>query len=163
SLLPGEFNDTIDAGFVPLATIGDYVWEDGDGDGVQDAGESGVNGVTVNLYNASDLTTIIATTTTGNNPVGGAPGYYQFANLEAGDYVVEFVAPTGEMITQVDQGGDDTANSDADHLTGQTQTYTVDWGESNQTIDAGLLQPAKLGDFVWDDTNGNGIQDAGEP
>ena len=35
-------------------TIGDYIWLDGDGNGLQDAGEAAISGVTVNLYNAQD-------------------------------------------------------------------------------------------------------------
>jgi hypothetical protein len=31
------------------------------------------------------------------------------------------------------------------------------------TFDAGFVQPFGLGDFVWRDTNANGVQDAGEP
>lgn len=33
---------------------------------------------------------------------------------------------------------------------------------SNRTIDFGIFQPAQIGDFVWSDTNKNGIQDSGE-
>ena len=39
---------------------------------------------------------------------------------------------------------------------------TLTSGESNTTVDAGLIEPASLGDFVWEDDNANGIQDAGE-
>ena len=31
------------------------------------------------------------------------------------------------------------------------------------TVDFGYYKPVTIGDFVWNDTNGNGIQDAGEP
>ncbi|MBK9151773.1 MAG: hypothetical protein IPM26_12610 [Saprospiraceae bacterium] len=30
-------------------------------------------------------------------------------------------------------------------------------------MDAGYYRPATIGDFVWDDKNANGVQDAGEP
>jgi hypothetical protein len=40
---------------------------------------------------------------------------------------------------------------------------TLESGQNNPTIDAGYYKPASLGDYVWDDTNGNGRQDAGEP
>src|SRR5438093_9200461 len=36
-------------------------------------------------------------------------------------------------------------------------------GETNLCTDIGLFRPACLGDFVWDDFNRNGVQDAGEP
>ena len=52
----------MDAGFVPVASIGDRVWRDANADGVQDAGEVGVADVTVNLFGANDE--LIATTLT---------------------------------------------------------------------------------------------------
>ena len=54
-------------------------------------------------------------------------------------------------------------DSDADTSTGMTGNYILQSGDSNLTVDAGAYRPASLGDFVWDDLNGNGKQDAGEP
>ena len=42
--------------------IGNYVWNDTDGDGIQDPNESGIGNVVVNLYD--NLGNLIATTTT---------------------------------------------------------------------------------------------------
>ena len=36
-------------------------------------------------------------------------------------------------------------------------------GSSDLTLDFGYYQYAAIGDFVWSDTNANGIQDSGEP
>jgi serine-aspartate repeat-containing protein C/D/E len=44
NLVSGESDQTIDAGIYRPATIGDYVWRDTDGDGIQDPTESGING-----------------------------------------------------------------------------------------------------------------------
>jgi hypothetical protein len=54
------------------------VWVDLDKDGLQDAGEPGIPGVTVNLLQGG----LIATTVTDAN------GLYLFSNLCAGDYIV---------------------------------------------------------------------------
>ena len=35
-------------------------------------------------------------------------------------------------------------------------------GETNLTIDAGIVQAYAIGDYVWLDTNCNGVQDDGE-
>ena len=51
--------------------------------------------------------------------------------------------------TEPTDDGDATVNTDADK-------------NSNLTIDFGVFKPAQLGDFVWSDTNRNGVQDAGE-
>ena len=42
----------------PPASIGDFVWNDLNGDGVQDAGEPGLFGIQVHLCGASNSTTI---------------------------------------------------------------------------------------------------------
>ena len=47
-----------------------------------------------------------------------------------------------------------------------TEVITLTPGEFdnnfNNTIDAGLFRKAKLGNFVWEDINGDGIQNANE-
>ncbi|MCB0140424.1 MAG: DUF11 domain-containing protein, partial [Caldilineaceae bacterium] len=77
------------------SSIGDFVWHDWNGDGVQDAGEPGINGVLINLYhdannnNQIDSGELAASTTTMDD-TGGAPGFYQFPAV-VGDqqYIVE--------------------------------------------------------------------------
>lgn len=156
---------TVDAGLFQRAGLGDFVWRDNNRDGIQDAGEPGLNGVTVNLLD--DMGMQIDTTTTANHPMSGEPGYYNFSDLVPGDYIVEFELPTGFGFTLRNQGMDDTVDSDADPdpmspTFGQSPTVNLISGELDETIDAGLI-PTRLGDFVWRDLNFNGIQDPGEP
>ncbi|MES0362176.1 MAG: SdrD B-like domain-containing protein, partial [Anaerolineales bacterium] len=113
-------------------TMGDYVWYDTNQDGIQDGGESGIPGVTVNLFTGSD---VLADTTTTDSA-----GLYNFTNLTP-DYYVEFVPPPGYSFTQKDQGADDTIDSDADPVTGQTITTTLTAGENDSTWDAGMYKP----------------------
>lgn len=61
-------------------TVGDRVWFDEDGDGVQDAGEGGIPGVTVNLTDCSG--NVLATDVTDAN------GNYLFDGLAAATYCV---------------------------------------------------------------------------
>jgi len=63
---------------VPPLEIGNLVWNDANSNGIQDAGEFGVAGVTVKLYTCADV--FVASTTTDAN------GNYLFSNLTAGDY-----------------------------------------------------------------------------
>lgn len=159
TLTGGENNPTIDAGYYRVATIGDYVWEDKNGNGIQESGEPGIAGVTVTLTGTKGDGTSITpiTVTTGTN------GSYQFTNLAPGTYTVTFTKPVNTVTTTVDQGGDDSKDSDASTTTGAAAPVTVQSGETNNTIDAGYLKSASLGDFVWEDLNANGVQDAGEP
>jgi hypothetical protein len=116
-----------------LAALGDFVWLDMNNDGIQDAGEPGVAGVTVNLYDCED--TYLATMVTDAN------GYYLFDELTPGDYYVEFIAPAGYVFSPQDQGADDAVDSDADQTTGMTICTTLDAGETDLTWDAGLYMP----------------------
>ncbi len=134
------------------ASIGNYVWEDLNANGVQDANEPGIDGVTVELFK-SDGT--IMTTTTANG------GQYSFDNLVPGDYYVQFTLPGGYVFSPQNQG-DDTLDSDADTTTGQTAPTTLIAGENDPTWDAGMYRKASLGDYVWWDLDQDGVQDADE-
>jgi uncharacterized repeat protein (TIGR01451 family) len=157
-------NLTIDFGFYIPAQLGDIVWLDSNRDGVQDAGELGVPGVTVNLYTpgpdgivgtADDV--LVDTQTTAGD------GSYLFDNLPAGQYYVEFELPTGyERSPQNSASGTDNTDSDADVTTGRTDLIVLNSGDQDLSWDAGIYYVSSLGDRVWLDANGNGIQDAGE-
>ncbi len=157
----------IDAGLIlqptTKASLGDRVWYDNNRDGDQDAGEPGIAGVTVQLLDAAN--TVVATTTT------DAFGMYIFTNLNPGVYRVSFGGVAGMQRTILNATGGtiaDITDSDADP-TGRTQGYTLNAGGKNMSVDAGYYstQPAAnvgaIGDRVWLDNNGNGVQDAGEP
>lgn len=137
-----------------FASLGDVVWYDHNLDGVQDSNESGVAGVTVNLYNAHGG--LIATTTTGED------GRYMFAQLLPGNYAVEVIRPKGFAFSPALRGGDLGLDSDVDTLNGRTGSMSLAPSEDNPTIDAGLYQLAALGDFVWNDLNADGQQDTNE-
>ncbi len=137
------------------ASLGDFVWNDTNANGIQDAGEPGIENVTVELFNGSGVSQ--GTTTT------NASGIYAFTNLTPGDYYLTFTPPAGFVFSPQNAGGDDSVDSDANTTTGTTATTTLTAGENDISWDAGLYQRASLGDFVWNDTNANGIQDAGEP
>ena len=113
------------------ASIGDYIWYDYDGDGIQDANEWGML-TTVELEDYSGQ--VIAVTET------GFMGAYQFNGILPGDYRIRFVAPAGYTITLQDQGEDDAVDSDADPDTGYTTLIPVGPGEHNDSIDAGFVR-----------------------
>ncbi|MBK8192271.1 MAG: hypothetical protein IPK76_03290 [Lewinellaceae bacterium] len=157
-LTSGESNLTYDAGFYLPAKLGDYVWSDTDGDGVQDGGEPGIGSVTVTLNGTTgDGSPVNLTTSTDGT------GFYEFTDLAPGTYTVTFTTPGGSTATTPNEGGDDTLDSDADPVTGAAPPVTLVSGENNPTIDAGFLQVAEIGNYVWEDTNANGVQDGGEP
>ena len=148
----GNFNHTYDFGFTGKASIGDFVWNDLNANGIQDPTEPGLAGVTVTLTYPGGTT---RTTTSGAN------GAYQFNNLPPGSYSISFATPAGYVASASNQGTDDA--KDSDPVNGTVTGITLTAGQNNKTIDAGYYQPASIGNFVWNDLNANGVQDAGEP
>lgn len=114
-----------------LAAIGDLVWNDTNMNGIQDNGEAGVAGVTVNLMDCG--ATLLATMQTDAN------GNYLFSGLQPGDYNVQFVLPDGYNFSPQDQGSDDAVDSDADVTTGNAICTNLIGGETDLTWDAGIF------------------------
>jgi len=121
---------TIEYETVPGATIGNFVWDDADEDGIQDAGELGIDNVTINLYYSSGG---LAGTTTTNSS-----GFYSFSNIVPGNYYLDFILPSEHSFSPQDQGGNDNLDSDASLSNGQTVVTTLTSGENDPTWDAGM-------------------------
>jgi LPXTG-site transpeptidase (sortase) family protein len=162
----GATIDDVFAGFIPSSSIAGVVFEDLDGNGLQDAGEPGIESVTVTLLDGTGAPFSPAVTTT-----TAADGTYLFDSLEPGDYIVEFTAPTGTSFTTPNVGPDDTLDSDAipddvDPTIGRIGTVdvplTLAVGDALTDEDAGLFSLATIEAFFFNDTNGNGIQDPTE-
>ena len=157
-------DETQDFGYVSLqGAIGDYVWYDANRNGLQDAGEPGINGVVVNLYDSTG-TNLLATTTTSMGGPNNTNGYYQFTGLDEGDYVVKVdstTLPPNYSPTTPLVGGDTTVDSNGSPANVSLPTDS----STDETIDFGYVTPCNgsIGDFVWHDLNRNGLQDSGEP
>ena len=154
TLAPGEFNQTYDLGLVVQpASVGDRVWVDANRNGIQDPTEENLEGVKVTVTPPQGSTEQARTVTTDAN------GEWKVEGLTPGvEYTVEFTLPDGYKATQALVGDDQGKDSN-----GLKSTVTLEPGEFNQTYDLGVYQTASIGDFVWEDANGNGIQDDGEP
>ncbi len=119
-----------------LGKIGDYVWRDLNGNGQQEAGEPAVEGAIVTLT-FPDGSTMTQTT--------NAQGNYCFEDLASGDYKVTFQIKLGENDKwTVANSGNDETDSDAVPMSGtpdiaMTSTFNLPPGDTNLTIDAGLL------------------------
>ena len=156
---------TVDFGFVPTPayTLGNRVFNDINRNGIQDDGEPGVDGVTVELYfNASCIGPADQTDTTEDG------GYYEFTNLPAGDYCIRFSnLPADYIVSVANQGSDDAVDSDGiDTGNGTATIPNISLSSNDLTQDLGIHQKgplAAIGDFVWYDSDADGIQDAGEP
>lgn len=136
-----------------LASLGNYVWEDIDGDGIQDLNEPGIEGVRVELYNNNGVIDGITYT--------DSAGFYLFEGLEPGQYYVRFYEPSGYSFTSSNVGDNNLVDSNVNDSNGvgTTSTVTLSPGEVDLTIDAGLYECVPLGELVWYDTNQNSVWD----
>ena len=172
--------------------IGNRVWIDTDRDGIQDANETPVAGVTVRAYSA-DGTTVLGTAITNSN------GEYYFASnvseAAAGDgnhvgggisvgssYLIRFDNPadyqTGGPLngytltmkngTSVATSLDTSVDSNAETVSTYPQITTVSLrpGENDHTYDVGFHKISNavvgMGNYVWVDSDRDGIQDRNE-
>ena len=160
TLNSGDTDSTIDFGYYKPVTIGDFVWVDSNGNGVQDIGEPGINGVTLTLSGTSGTGDPITdhATTSGNGAFSFSepPGTYT-VTVDVGNAAG---ALAGYSSTALGQG---TTATDSNGSPSSTTPTTLLSGATDRTIDFGYFKPVTIGDFVWVDTNGNGVQDGGEP
>ncbi|MBL8134733.1 MAG: hypothetical protein JNL42_22925 [Anaerolineae bacterium] len=153
--------------------FGNFVWDDLDQDGRQDAGEPGLSGVTVQLWNSAKSVML-------DTAVTNASGIYTLQSSGPGSYRVRVVLPSiNDQFSPKDQaGGDDTDDSDINPSGGDIGFTDIIAVASNvisiSNIDGGIIKfrtptptrtptPINVGNFVWDDLDEDGIQDAGEP
>ncbi len=120
--------------------IGDFVWLDADGNGLQDSGEAGLPGVLVRLLDVGDAVV--------GEVVTDGDGRYALTPTTAGPFTLEVVVPAGYQPTLVDIGQDDAIDSDADPakvVVGQAETtvrFAVgDAAGAEADHDIGLVAP----------------------
>ena len=91
-------------------------------------------------------------------------GYYEFVGLDPDTYYVGFSnLPAGYEFTSQDAGTDEAVDSDADPVNGDTEPVTLVAGQNYPDLDAGIYTDrAGLGNYVWDDLDNDGVQDANE-
>lgn len=144
-----------DFGYTGNGAIGDRVWWDRDGDGTQDAGEPGLVGVDVTVtwagldaaFGTAD--DVEATVTTGTD------GAYLVDHLAAGPYRVQ--------VDHADLPAAMVATGDPDGGADDSSALTLPAGTTDRLQDFGYRGTASVGDRIWVDLDGDGMQDTGEP
>ncbi len=142
----------LDPTVVP-ASISGTVWHDVDRDGELDAGEKGIPGVIVVLYEDSNGNGVIDPDeepldyreTDGN-------GAYSFSGLTPGNYIVVEIDPPGYRST-----------GDVDGPNDNQIPVSINAGDRVTGRDFFDARVGVIGDRVWEDLNANGVQDPGEP
>lgn len=165
SVLPKAYAD-------PTSSVGDFVWNDTNGNGLQDEGELGAAGVTITVYRVSD-NQMMGTTQSGVN------GSYNVGGLEPDNYyIIVSTIPPGSMITTPDanDNGNDNVDSDISPMSNFSSPFTLSAGENRTDIDVGLSSgggggcgdgcggggSGSISGVVWNDVNNNGIYEPGD-
>jgi hypothetical protein len=159
--------------------IGNRIWNDTDGDGVQDAGEAPLASVTVQLYQGGALIATAVTDADGNYFFSSGPGTSTASHI----YFLDDLNPneTYEIRIPNAQGASqqaalagltlspndtdlDLRDSDAVYA-GDDAVITVTTGnpgDNDHTFDFGFTGSYSLGNRVWFDTNNNALLDGTE-
>jgi hypothetical protein len=153
--------------------IGDRVWFDSNADGIQDPGEPAVAGVSVQLLPCAGGAPLATKTTDANGRYyfGAADGLkpntcytLQFDYSKVDPATLPGSPPISAVKWTVSGAGADRLIDSNVDKAGKATVTTGKPGAVDHGIDAGLVVAQnKVGDFVWMDSNRNGIQDAGEP
>ncbi len=141
----------VDFGYRATASVGDFVWNDANANGVQDSGETGISGARVYL----DIN--------GNGTYDNATEPAATTNA-SGAYLIDFLVPgtytaridTSTLAATLVQTHD--FSGDLDHAA----TFSLSAAQARTDIDFGYTTRVMIGDFVWNDANANGQQDSGE-
>ncbi len=116
------------------ATLGDRIWNDFDRNGVQNGGEPGVSGVTVELLAGCSGTSVLTSRTT------NVRGEYFFTALAAGSYRIRVTQPSGFVFSPQNAVNDPFGDSDVDS-SGVSGCVTLAPFVENAETDAGVYDP----------------------
>jgi len=138
-----------------FSSIGNFVWEDLDGDGLQGGNERGLSDIRVELYNSNGFLV--------DAQITNANGNYLFDRIIPGDYFLKFINNDG-LESTITIAGNDLFDSNADNKNGSGTTGIIrlEAGENNLTVDAGFYKCILIGDNVWFDYNEDDLFDATE-
>ena len=144
-----------DVAVVHAARIAGMAWLDEDVSGTRDAQEAALTGVTVQLLDAN------------GQPVAkkkvSYDGSYAFERLRSGEYALRFELPDGVLFTDYTGVIGDSCVPVLAGAVGESDHFLLSMGEKNTHMNVGGILPGKIGDTIWYDKDGNGLQDYKEP
>ena len=143
-----------------MANLGpNVVFDDEDGDGIQDPDEPPIANVTIGLYCYDENGTAVLEQTVATDE----NGTYIFNGIMPGLCYIQVTPPavtspdgneTDYVFSPIVPGGNQI------YPNGTSPTIQIEWNDNITAWDVGVFLPVTLGNKVWYDLNGNGIQDA---
>ena len=128
------------------AEVGDYVWLDKNGNGQQDAGESPLPGITIELYREDGSFV--------NRQMTATDGKYLFTDLTPGRYYLYTpdLEKTGGpnqqvLISTLPNVGSDENDNDFKTSSHRTQSFELTAGQSDLTWDLGIIAEGMINAF----------------
>ena len=167
--ISGGLDASVDFGLATFASIGDRIYYDANNNASMDLYEQGIANVRVWLKDSGGA--IIQTVFTSDGTGGALVGSYLFRSLPPGTYTVEVdtsTLPAGitgaDQTEDPDRDGVPASDLSIAGLPAADNQYTtvVNYGDNLRGVDFGYQPSGVVGDYVWWDSNGDGIQDAGE-
>ena len=141
-----------DFGLLAPATISGNVYSDLNDDGIEQVGENGITGVAISLTGTDDQNQPVSLSTT------TAPdGSYSFSNLRPGTYTIAATTPEGDLTGKSTAGSAGGTGS-----SGKISEVVLSSGLSSVSNNFGVLTPASISGYVYNDVNDDGIKQTTE-
>ena len=144
----GEKVTGMDIGMIRPGTVKGTVFADRNDNGVRDAGEDGLTGVTVRLMNETEGEAFRTEI--------GADGGFLFDAVMPGQYYVEYILPEHTIFAKTASGGNTIAGTEN---IGRTGSFNFATGEIRQAPLCGALKLGRIEGIVYQDHDGNGLKE----
>ncbi|NNF15736.1 MAG: hypothetical protein HKN70_03260, partial [Gammaproteobacteria bacterium] len=157
-IIAGSYRIDVDAGIASAlgAQIGDRVWHDQNANGIQDIGEPGMPGVSLDLLDCGG--NIMRDETGARVTVASDDaGNFLFESVTSGCYRVGVTAAADDVVTTF-QSGDAATDSDIEPDTMQSPPIDLASNDTRYDLDVGLYRHGRVGDRVWLDNDRDGVQ-----
>ncbi|MFM8330556.1 MAG: SdrD B-like domain-containing protein, partial [Candidatus Methylumidiphilus sp.] len=160
NLTPGQYNNTLDAGFLPYGSISGTALKDADNSGGFSAGDTPLAGAVIGLYKADGTTPVLDSNGVPITTTVDGTGHYLFTGLPFGDYVVKETNPNGYSdVTDIDGNGNG-PNFIAVSLV--SATPHVDTRDFLDNVTIVVNEIGSVSGFVYVDADNDGVFDSGE-
>jgi protocatechuate 3,4-dioxygenase beta subunit len=156
-LTSNTVEEVANIGFIPEAVLEGVAYQDANYNGVWDAEEAPLSGVSIKFQKAANGKEM-------GRFVTGEDGAFRFAGLRGGDYRIQATLPdAGVVFTRVPGAGAPYENVFEKRKDGRDNTAVLTMaGGEKRTLGIGAVTPGALSGSVFMDDNFNGVLDLGE-